>query len=156
MTSSAKIMYKANKAWNIGIYFKAGHYGVYSRISHYRTWIEDQMSSPRFCGGSADATTSRITSTTTTTTTATTSATSTITKTSTTTTFTTTATPFSGGNKIRKISQICLYMELWFWSAYITHSLCKIFLGSLRCRCGVKKSTRIVGGTEVDPVRCLS
>jgi len=34
---------------------KAGSYGVYGRISFYRTWIEGKMSSPKFCGGTANA-----------------------------------------------------------------------------------------------------
>ena len=32
-----------------------GKYGVYGRISFYRTWIESKMSSPKFCGNTADA-----------------------------------------------------------------------------------------------------
>jgi len=34
---------------------KAGKYGVYGRISFYRTWIEGKMTSPKFCGGTANA-----------------------------------------------------------------------------------------------------
>jgi len=34
---------------------QAGKYGVYGRISFYRTWIEGKMSSPKFCGGTANA-----------------------------------------------------------------------------------------------------
>ena len=33
----------------------AGSYGVYGRISHYRTWIEGKMTSPRYCGNGPDA-----------------------------------------------------------------------------------------------------
>ena len=32
-----------------------GKYGVYGRVSHYRTWIEGKMSSPKFCGNTANA-----------------------------------------------------------------------------------------------------
>ena len=34
---------------------QAGKYGVYGRVSHYRTWIEGKMSSPKFCGNTANA-----------------------------------------------------------------------------------------------------
>ena len=34
---------------------KQGKYGVYGRISFYRTWLEGKMSSPKFCGNTADA-----------------------------------------------------------------------------------------------------
>ena len=33
----------------------AGSYGVYGRISHYRTWIEGKMTSPKYCGNGPDA-----------------------------------------------------------------------------------------------------
>merc|ERR1711936_954987 len=33
----------------------AGRYGVYGRISHYRTWIESKMTSPKYCGDGPDA-----------------------------------------------------------------------------------------------------
>merc|ERR1712048_299151 len=33
----------------------AGRYGVYGRISYYRTWIEEKMTSPTYCGSGADA-----------------------------------------------------------------------------------------------------
>merc|ERR1711953_406981 len=33
----------------------AGSYGVYGRISHYRTWIEGKMTSPKYCGTGPDA-----------------------------------------------------------------------------------------------------
>ena len=33
----------------------AGSYGVFGRISHYRTWIEGKMTSPRYCGNGPDA-----------------------------------------------------------------------------------------------------
>ena len=32
-----------------------GKYGVYGRISFYRSWIESKMSSPKFCGDTANA-----------------------------------------------------------------------------------------------------
>ena len=34
---------------------KKGKFGVYGRISHFRTWIEEKMSSPKYCGSSPDA-----------------------------------------------------------------------------------------------------
>merc|ERR1712087_823297 len=34
---------------------KEGKYGVYGRISFYRTWIEGKISSPKFCGNTANA-----------------------------------------------------------------------------------------------------
>jgi len=34
---------------------KQGKYGVYGRISFYRTWLEGKMSSPKFCGNTANA-----------------------------------------------------------------------------------------------------
>ena len=34
---------------------KEGKYGVYGRVSFYRTWIEGKMTSPKFCGNTANA-----------------------------------------------------------------------------------------------------
>ena len=32
-----------------------GKYGVYGRISFFREWIEEKMSSPTYCGSGPDA-----------------------------------------------------------------------------------------------------
>ena len=32
-----------------------GKYGIYGRISHFRSWIEEKMTSPKYCRGGANA-----------------------------------------------------------------------------------------------------